>query len=323
MKAVVTGAAGFIGARLVESLRADHHEVLGIDDLPLFTERTEHQRDPLLTPQKQSAIENTAPSVRAWKPDVVFHLGACSDTTVSDWDFVKRVNLEYSQALWNICTIEKIPFFYASSAATYGDGSHGYDDNEALLSVLEPLNLYGRSKHAFDLWVLEQEKIGLTPPTWGGFKFFNVYGFGEAHKGRMASVAYHAIQQILECSTVRLFASDRPGISDGDQQRDFVAVEDICEVLRWAHDTTLQRGIYNLGTGTATTFNQLVESVFQALKQPPRIEYFSMPHDLKAKYQYFTQANMTRLIQAGYSRPFLTIEEGVARYVRRLLSSSS
>jgi ADP-L-glycero-D-manno-heptose 6-epimerase len=246
-------------------------------------------------------------------------MGACSRTDTTDEAFLKRVNIEYSQKLWDYCTRHGIPFVYASSAATYGDGAHGYDDDEATIQSLEPLNLYGKSKQIFDLWALEQERAGHHPPSWAGFKFFNVYGFGERHKGSQASVVLHGADQIQATGNLRLFKSHKEGIADGHQMRDFVAVEDVIEVLHFAIEKPIRRGIFNLGTGNARTFVDLARAVFKSLGKPERIEFIETPIHLRDKYQYFTEARMNRLRSEGYTRPFLSLEEGVAKYIQRLL----
>ena len=220
--------------------------------------------------------------------------------------------------LWAYCTAQALPLVYASSAATYGDGANGYDDDEALIPALKPLNPYGDSKQQFDLWALAEERAGRRPPSWSGFKFFNVYGFGERHKGAMASVVLHAFDQIRAGGDVRLFKSHRAGIADGHQKRDFIFVEDVVDVLHFALATPIPRGIYNLGTGTGRTFLDLARATFAALGAPERIEFIDMPVELRERYQYFTEARMERLRAAGYRTPFTTLEDGVRQYVSRL-----
>lgn len=210
-------------------------------------------------------------------------------------------------------------FVYASSAATYGDGSLGYDDDESAIAALRPLNPYGVSKQRFDLFVLEEESKGVAPPAWAGFKFFNVYGFGERHKRRMASVVLQAFDQIRERRSVRLFRSHREGIADGHQTRDFIHVADVVDVLHFALERPLARGIYNLGTGRGRTFLDLALATFVALGVPPRIEFIDTPEDLRGRYQYFTEARMAKLRTAGWTRPFTSLEDGVRECVERLL----
>jgi ADP-L-glycero-D-manno-heptose 6-epimerase len=227
----------------------------------------------------------------------------------------ERLNLDYSKALWGFCASRKVPLVYASSAATYGAGEHGWDDDERAITKLAPLNPYGWSKHRFDLWALERERYGSAPPTWAGFKFFNVYGFGERHKGRMASVVLHGYDQIAQIGKVRLFKSHKAGIADGDQRRDFVYVEDVVDVLFYAASGKISRGVYNLGTGKARSFADLATATFRALGKEPRVEFFDMPAELRERYQYFTEARMDRLRAAGWTRGFAPLEDGVARYV--------
>jgi ADP-L-glycero-D-manno-heptose 6-epimerase len=317
---LVTGAAGFIGARFVESCAERGIPVVSVDRTEYFTSRPEHQgidfgrivdRDDLF-----AWLRKERPRLSA-----IMHLGACTDTMVLDEAYLRKTNLEYSQAIWEYASRERVPLVYASSGATYGDGSQGYDDDEALLPKLEPLNPYGMSKQLFDLWALERERAGERPPHWSGFKFFNVYGFGERHKNKMASVALHARDQILKTGKARLFKSHREGIADGEQKRDFVSVEDVVSVLHFAREKPIDRGIFNLGTGRARTFLDLVRGVFAALGRPVHIEFIVTPEVLRTRYQYFTEARMERLRREGYAKPFLSLEEGVARYMKRLSSA--
>jgi ADP-L-glycero-D-manno-heptose 6-epimerase len=247
--------------------------------------------------------------------EALVHLGACSDTTVHDRAFMMEVNFEYSRGLWEVCAEQGIPFLYASSAATYGDGSAGYDDLTPP-GDLRPLNVYGESKNLFDQWALS---AGRQPPRWAGFKYFNVYGPGEGHKGRMASMAFHAYQQIRQSGRVRLFMSHREGIPHGGQRRDFVYVEDAVEAtlhfLGLPVSGQAPNGLYNVGTGEARSFAELAGAVFSALDREPAIEFIPTPEDIRDKYQYFTQAKTGKLRAAGVVRPFHTIEEGVKKYM--------
>lgn len=318
---LVTGAAGFIGARFVERCNqpgVSGIPVVSVDVLPFFSERAEHQgldfgkiidRDDLL-----AWLEKERPRFRC-----VVHLGASSSTAEKNWDFLERVNLNYSKSLWSYCAREKIPFLYASSGATYGAGENGFEDDEAALAKLAPLNLYGKSKHLFDIWALEQEKAGHHPPAWAGFKFFNVYGFGERHKGGQFSPILHVFNQVQESGKMKLFKSHHPDFKDGEQRRDFVFVEDVVDVIEFARKGGLRRGIYNVGTGQARTFIDLTRAVFSEMERPERIEFIDTPENLREGYQYFTEASMEKLRRAGYAKPFTSLEEGVSRYVRRLM----
>jgi ADP-L-glycero-D-manno-heptose 6-epimerase len=319
---LVTGAAGFVGARFVESCNARRRAVVSVDEAELFGRRPEHAGIDFGTVVDRREVA-AALAAGQIAPRAIVHMGACTDTTEMREDFLREVNLESSQDLWRHAVAARIPFVYASSAATYGGGELGYDDDEALIPRLCPLNPYGESKRLFDLWALDEERQHRAPPSWSGFKFFNVYGFGERHKGRMASVVLQAFDQIQQRGAVRLFRSHRDGIADGHQQRDFVCVEDVVEVLWFALETPIPRGILNLGTGQARTFLDLVRATFAALGVAERIEWVDTPEDIRERYQYFTQAEVGRLRAAGYRRPFTSLEDGVARYVARLLAEAS
>jgi ADP-L-glycero-D-manno-heptose 6-epimerase len=316
---LVTGAAGFIGARVVERCRIRGIDVTSVDELAAFDSRPEHStidfgrkvsKDSLMTELGSGAIP---------KPDAIIHLGACSSTTELNVEFLRQVNIQYSQDLWNHCTRERITFVYASSAATYGEGELGYDDDEAMMGSLRPLNPYGDSKRLFDIWAVEQASLGNRPPVWSGHKFFNVYGFGERHKKGQASVVLHAFDQIRKTGSVKLFQSHREGICDGKQKRDFIWVGDVVDVLDYAVEHPLKCGIFNLGTGQARTYLDLVRAVFASLGVPERIEFIPTPENIRERYQYFTEARMEKLRTAGYTRPFTQLEAGVARTVEALL----
>jgi ADP-L-glycero-D-manno-heptose 6-epimerase len=317
---LVTGAAGFIGARFVESCGRRGIPVVSVDRGESFADRVEHRGldfGTIVDFERLDAWLTAGPRDLAG----IVHLGACTDTTEMDVAYLRRVNLEYSQRLWRWATEQRVPLVYASSAATYGDGALGYDDDEALLPRLAPLNPYGESKQQFDLWALAEERAGRRPPSWTGFKFFNVYGFGERHKGKMASVILHAFDQIRAGGEVRLFKSYRPDFADGAQRRDFVSVDDVVAVLHFALDRAVPRGVFNLGTGTSRTFLDLAHATFAALGVPPRIRFIDMPEGLRERYQYSTEARMDRLRAAGYAPPFSSLEDGVRRYVDRLLAA--
>jgi len=290
--------------------------VLAVDTRTHFAARSEHpSTDParIIDLDELPAWLATAADVRA-----VVHLGACTDTRETDRAYLTRRNLEASQHLWDWCRDRQVPFIYASSAATYGDGAFGYDDDEQVIPRLVPLNAYGDSKQQFDLWALEQERQGRAPAHWCGLKFFNVYGFGERHKGPMSSVVLQAFDQIRATGRLRLFKSHREGIADGHQARDFVFVDDVVDTLLALVERPPVRGIFNLGSGKARTFLDLGRATFAALGKPAQIEFVDTPPDIRAHYQYFTEATMTRLADAGYVRRTTSLEEGVRQYVAAL-----
>jgi ADP-L-glycero-D-manno-heptose 6-epimerase len=313
---LVTGAAGFIGSRCVGAFDAPAQRTFAADSREHFATRSEHppiDSDRIIHLEDLPAWLETAPDLRA-----VVHLGACTDTRETDRAYLTRRNLEASQHLWHWCRERQVPFIYASSAATYGDGAFGYDDDEGLIPKLVPLNAYGDSKQQFDLWALEQERQGRAPAHWCGLKFFNVYGFGERHKGPMSSVVLQAFDQIRATGRLRLFKSHRDGIAHGHQARDFVFVDDVVDTLRALVERPPVRGIFNLGSGHARTFLDLGRATFAALGRPAEIEFVDTPPDIRAHYQYFTQAAMARLSNAGYVRRTTSLEDGVRQYVAAL-----
>lgn len=311
----VTGSLGFIGSRVLGALAAqrDPGSLLSVDH-PFVAEKAGNQvpHVPFLDHDAFLA-KLTAGKVN---PEVIIHLGACSSTTETNWDYLRRNNLEYSQTLWNWCAQQKARLIYASSAATYGDGSRGFDD-ESEISRLQPLNLYGKSKHDFDLWVQAQRQP--EPAQCAGFKFFNVFGPGESHKGRMASMVFHSFHQIRASGRVRLFESHRPDYAHGGQLRDFIYIEQVVDVLLQCVANPSISGLFNLGTGRARSFADLSNAVFAALKKPSQIDYIPMPLDIRDKYQYFTQATMAKASRAGLRLPEVSLEDAVADYVGRLL----
>lgn len=313
---VVTGAAGFIGSCLVGYLNEK-----GYDNLILVDDFSREDKKINLEDKKFShkvdrdkffdwLEENNIPA------SFVFHIGARTDTTEFDYEVHRKLNIEYSQHIWNYCTSHKIPLVYASSAATYGAGESGYDDNHETIEKLRPLNPYGESKNELDKWVLRQHE---HPPFWAGLKFFNVYGPFEYHKGRMASVVWHAFNQIAKDGEVKLFRSHRPDFKDGEQLRDFIYVKDILKVCFWLFKAQPRSAIYNLGTGKARTFADLVHSTFSALGIKSVIRFIDMPEDIREKYQYFTEAKMKKLRAAGYKEEFYSLEEGIRDYVQGYL----
>lgn len=313
---VVTGAAGFIGSCLVSRLNKE-----GREDLILVDDFNRDDKIPNLVGKKfvqQIDRENFVEwlSSNARKIEVVFHIGARTDTTEFDKKIFDKLNLNYSKDVWGICTTFQIPLVYASSAATYGLGEHGYNDDHGIVEQLKPLNPYGDSKNDFDKWVLKQKK---TPANWHGLKFFNVYGPNEYHKARMASVIFHAHRQIGSAEEMKLFRSHNPDFKDGEQLRDFVYVKDIVEVCLFLMNHKPESGIYNLGTGKARTFVDLAINTFNALQKEPSISFIDTPADIRDKYQYFTEANMSKLIAAGYTKPFYSLEDGITDYVQNYL----
>jgi ADP-L-glycero-D-manno-heptose 6-epimerase len=314
---VVTGAAGFIGSCLVSFLNEN-----SLFNLILVDEFSDPEKSNNLQGKRyRNKVERDEFFNWLHEKDreisAVFHIGARTDTTEFDYRIHDRLNVIYSKNIWQYCADKSIPLIYASSAATYGDGSLGYDDDHALVERLQPLNPYGVSKNEFDKWVLAQSS---PPPFWAGLKFFNVYGPNEYHKARMASVIFHSFQQIKVNGFVKLFKSHRNGFRDGEQLRDFVYVKDVISVCYWLMNNQPATGIYNLGTGKARTFNDLVKATFAALDLEPKITYIDMPEDIRDKYQYFTEANMQKLRSEGYTEPFYSLEDGIDEYVRRYLS---
>lgn len=314
---VVTGAAGFIASCLISSLnKKGFNAIVAVDDFShLEKNKNLEGKQVLERVDRNHFFEWLTTNQR--RVEFVFHLGARTDTTEFDKELLWALNTDYSKKLFELCALYQLPLVYASSAATYGLGEAGYEDDESKLSELKPLNPYGESKNEFDKWVLQQEK---KPFFWAGLKFFNVYGPNEYHKGRMASVIFHAFNQIRATGKMKLFQSHHPDFKDGEQMRDFVFVTDVCEICHFLMHHRKNSGIYNLGSGQARTFKDLVLAVFQALNKEPSISFIPTPADIRDKYQYFTQANMSKLRGIGYATPFTTLEEGVKEYVRQYLS---
>lgn len=320
---IITGAAGFIGSCMVQYLnKLGYRNLILVDDFSIAEKRMNWEgktyagvvnRNELFT-----WLHNYQEAVKC-----IIHLGARTDTTEFDYAVHERLNVAYSKSIWEYCTTHHVPLIYASSAATYGGGELGYDDHHEVVEQLKPLNPYGISKNEFDKWALQQQQ---HPPYWAGLKFFNVYGPNEYHKGRMASVIWHAFNQINNTGEVKLFKSHRPDFEDGQQLRDFVYVKDLLKVMYWLmtgmvnnHWAALNNGLYNLGTGKARSFYDLVCATFNGLDKQPQITFIDMPADIRDKYQYFTEANMGKLYDAGYHDEFYTLEAGVNDYVRNYL----
>jgi ADP-L-glycero-D-manno-heptose 6-epimerase len=313
---IVTGSAGFIGSCLVRELHEQgYHNIVGVDDFS----RKEKLRN---TSTKQYLEKISRTEFFSWldrnngNVQFIIHVGARTDTTETNWELLDELNLIYSQQIWENCTVYKIPLIYASSAASYGSGEYGYNDRHDIVEKLKPLNLYGVSKNEFDKWVLKQEE---EPPFWAGLKFFNVYGPNEYHKKRMASVIFHAFNQIAKEGKVNLFRSHNPDFCDGEQSRDFVYVKDVLDVILFLIKSQPMSGIYNLGTGQARSFLDLAKATFKAMDKEENIEFIDTPIDIRDKYQYFTEANMEKLRKVGYHKPFTSLEKGVCDYVRNYL----
>ena len=315
---LVTGAAGFIGARFVESCNARGVPVVSVDRRDAFTSRPEHARLDFGHVLDIDELESWL-SVRRELAGIV-HMGAISATTEMDEALLARFNVDYSKMVWNAARRLSVPCVYASSAAVYGDGTLGFDDADALVPRFRPLNPYGESKRRFDLWVLEEAAAARTPPAWAGFRFFNVYGFGERHKGGMASVVLHGYDQAKATGAIRLFRSHKPEVADGHQTRDFVDVRDAVDAIWFALGSPVRSGIFNVGTGAARTFQDLARAVFESLGLPENVEFIDTPPALRERYQYFTEAKMERLRAQGFKKKPIGLEDGVDWYVRRLES---
>lgn len=313
---VVTGAAGFIGSCLISKLNQEGHtNLILVDDFSSEKKSANYK-----TKQYTKTIERNVFldwfKEHAAEVTFMYHIGAKTDTAEFNVGLLNELNLNYTKTIWNICAQHNIPLVYASSAATYGLGEFGYDDDETKINLLKPLNPYGESKNEFDKWAVTQTA---TPPKWAGFKFFNVYGPNEFHKGRMASVIFHSFNQIKANGGVKLFRSHNPNYTDGGQLRDFVYVKDVVNVLYFAYTSKLKNGIYNLGSGKARPFLDLAKATFKALGKEPNIDFIDTPIDIRDKYQYFTEANMAKLIAQGYTTPFTSLEDGVEDYVKNYL----
>jgi ADP-L-glycero-D-manno-heptose 6-epimerase len=313
---IVTGAAGFIGSCLVNKLNNKGiSDILVADDFSNPAKNKNLERKIFL---EKIHRDNLFYWIDQNHSDVsfIFHIGARTDTAEFDVEIFDRLNLNYTKSLWNLCVRYGIPLIYASSAATYGLGEHGYDDNHEIIPALKPLNPYGVSKNDFDKWSLLQEH---KPVYWAGLKFFNVFGPNEYHKGRMASVIFHAYRQIVKTGKVKLFRSHRPDFEDGKQLRDFIYVKDVVDVMYYLMNHHDHSGIYNLGTGKARSFLDLATSTFKSMNREPVIEFIDTPDDIRDKYQYFTEARMDKLRSTGYDSGFYSLEEGIEEYVQEFL----
>lgn len=313
---IVTGAAGFIGSVMAGRLNRD-----GFNDLVLVDDFSREDKKANFMEKEYTALVGREEFI-PWLgknhrfAEYVIHLGARTDTTEFDVNVFNHLNLNYSKSVWEACVSYGLPLIYASSAATYGSGEMGYQDDHDLVEQLHPLNPYGQSKNDFDSWALQQEK---KPFFWAGLKFFNVYGPNEFHKGRMASVIYHAFQQIRKTGKMKLFRSHHPEYKDGEQMRDFIYVKDAVEVILYMMRTRKHSGLYNLGTGRARTFYDLVTATFHAMDKEPKIEFIDTPADIRDKYQYFTEAQMEKLRRIGFRDEFTSLEDGITDYVKNHL----
>lgn len=317
---IITGAAGFIGSCLLRKFNDEGRRNLIIaDDFSREDKNRNLQGKSYIAAvhrdQLPAWIERAHRDIEA-----VFHIGARTDTTEQDEALFDRLNLNYSKTIWNLCAKHGIPLIYASSAATYGLGEHGYKDDHGIVRKLHPLNPYGRSKNDFDIWALQQPS---APPFWAGLKFFNVYGPNEYHKSRMASVVFHTARQIKATGGMKLFRSHRPDFADGMQSRDFIYVKDVLDICYWLYQSRPASGLYNVGTGKARPFLDLATNTFRAMGLEPHISFIDTPEDIRETYQYFTEADMSKLIAAGYPGRFHSLEEGIADYVQAYLRSES
>ncbi|NNC86538.1 MAG: ADP-glyceromanno-heptose 6-epimerase [Bacteroidia bacterium] len=316
---VVTGAAGFIASCLVGKLNEE-----GYNDLVLVDDFSKPDKKKNYESKKYTELVDRK-DLEKWidknhmQIQFIYHLGARTDTTEFDKSIFDELNLNYSKTIWKQCVQYGLPLVYASSAATYGGGEEGYDDNEGTVDKLKPLNPYGQSKQDFDVWALEQKE---KPYHWIGLKFFNVYGPNEYHKGRMASVVFHGFNQIKETGKIKLFRSHREDYENGKQLRDFVYVKDVCDVCYHFLHHRKDSGIYNLGSGKAQSFLDLANATFKALGKEPNIEFIDIPEDIRDKYQYFTEANMEKARKANYTKTFKNLDEGVNDYVKNYLEES-
>lgn len=314
---IVTGAAGFIGSALAHDLSrtspvllvdqmgqgAKWKNFLGLNQFNFW------DRDEFF--ERLGTVSEP--------PKAIFHMGACTDTSETDVDYLMKMNYDFTRELWAYCTHNKVPLIYASSAATYGDGKQGYSDHHDRIPDLKPLNPYGFSKQAFDLYALRQTK---APPFWYGVKFFNVYGYGEFHKGKMASVVFHGFNQIMQGGQITLFKSHKEGIKDGEQRRDFVYIDDVLKVLKFLWQSKAPSGIYNCGSGRAETFLALARATFKAVGKPENIKWVDTPAEIRDSYQYFTEADMSKIRSVGFKDEMTSLEAAVGQYVEKLKAGS-
>lgn len=312
----VTGAAGFIGSCLVGKLNQEGYKDIILVDSFENTKKAPNYENKTFSEKVHRDDFNVWLKENHKLVQFIFHIGARTDTTEFDVSIFDELNVNYSKDIWKACVEYGIPLVYASSAATYGLGEHGYKDDHDVVEKLKPLNPYGDSKNDFDKWALKQEK---KPYFWAGLKFFNVYGPNEYHKARMASVIFHAFHQISDTGQMKLFKSHRMDYRDGEQERDFVYVKDVVDVCMFLMENRKHSGIYNLGSGKARTFLDLARNTFKAMGKEEKIEFIPTPEDIRDKYQYFTEADMSKLKSIGFTQEFTSLEDGIDDYVKNYL----
>jgi len=317
---IVTGAAGFIGSCMIKKLNNEQfNDILAIDD---FSRKDKNKN--LLNKTYRGRLERN--KLFNWLAENkeavsgIIHLGARTDTTEQNWQIFEELNIDYSKHLWNFCTQQQVPFIYASSAATYGDGKLGFVDDHEIVNELKPLNPYGKSKNDFDSWALNEAINQNQPKFWAGLKFFNVYGPNEYHKGRMASVIFHTFNKVKATGKMGLFKSYNKNYADGDQLRDFIYVKDVVDICWYMLNAQPANGLYNAGTGIARTFKDLAVNTFKAMNVPTNIEYIEIPEDIRNFYQYFTEAKTIKLVTSGYNFHLNTLEDGIYDYVTNYLN---
>ena len=318
---IVTGAAGFIGSKLVERLNLEgFNDIIIVDDFSREDKRGNYEGLKFtLKVERESFAEWISENEN--QVQFIFHLGARTDTTETDVELFNKLNLDYTKEVWNLCVKYGLALVYASSAATYGDGTFGYSDSHAVVGDLKPLNPYGESKNDFDKWALAQDR---KPYFWVGLKFFNVFGPNEGHKNRMASVVLHTFRQVSSTGKMNLFRSHNPDFKDGEQTRDFVFVDDVTKVCFYMMKNRLKTpsGLYNLGSGKGRTFLELVNATFKSMGLEPHIEFIDTPEDIRDTYQYFTEADLSKLREAGYNEEFTPLEDGIENYISSLIARS-
>lgn len=316
---IITGAAGFIGSCTVQKFNEiGYTDIILVDDFTK-TEKLKNLETKKYIKKVERNIFFEWAAEHIKEIEFIVHLGARTDTAEFNMAVFDDLNINYTKNIWTLCVENQIPLIYASSAATYGMGENGYDDSHSVIPNLKPLNPYGVSKNEVDKWIINQKK---QPPFWCGLKFFNVYGPNEYHKNRMASVVFHGYLQLIQTGKIKLFKSHHSDYKDGMQLRDFVYVKDVSDVIYFMYKNMPENGIYNLGTGNAESFLELANSIFYAMDFSPKIEFIDTPVDIRDKYQYYTQANITKLRNAGYTQQFMSLKQGVKDYINNYLANS-